>query len=239
MRVSPLLLILPLLFAFASCEEEEPVLVCPPGTTMNDLGHCDLPAEDLIRLDEPPPKGCEEPPPEPMPLDTCTSIFDGDPHFETEAQMAEFCTQYDCVHGGVTIGGTEELDDIQQNTEITTLDPLSCLKNSRFLLITQTTNLTHVSLPNYVQSDGGMNVIINEGVESVDLPALKIIGGDLSLQLNDNINAVSMDALEYVGEFFLIRGNPNLPSSEAWALRDQLCPDAVGGATTIAGNGPN
>jgi len=239
MRLPCLLFVVLFLSGVSGCEGEVVELFCPEGTTLNELGHCDLPDEELIRIDEPPPKGCEEEPPAPMPIDTCTSIFDGDPHFETEAQMAEFCTQYDCVRGGVTIGGTEELDDIQQNTEITTLEPLSCLKNSRFLLITQTANLVDITLPNYEQSDGGMNIIVNEGVESVNLPALRIIGGDLSVQLNDNINSLGMDALEYVGEFFLIRGNPHLPSSEAWALRGQLCPDAVGGATTIAGNGPN
>jgi len=228
------------LVAYGECGGEPPDdFVCPDGTVMNDAGHCLLPPEDVIRLDEEPPAGCEDPPPPPTPLTDCAATFEGDPHFETEAQMAEFCESYECVRGGVTIGGTEKLDDIEPNTEITTLAPLACLRTSRFLVVTQTQNLTHIDLPNYEQSDGGFNIIVNQNIEEVSLPALKSIGGDLSVQLNEELTSVSMPVLEQVGEFFLIRGNPELPTSEAWALRDQLCPDAVGASTTIAGNGPN
>ncbi len=210
---------------------------CPPGWSEDDSGYCVLPDEDRIRLQVDPPPGCEEPSVPPPQIEDCAATYEGDLNFEDEAAMADFCADYECIRGGLTIGGTEDLSDLEPNYDITTLEPLSCLRTSRFLVITNLVNVSHARLPNLEQTDGGMNVFLNQGVTSVDLPALRAIGGDLSIQLNDSLETLSMPALERVGEFFLVRDNPHLSNAEAQAVRDQLCPDAVGAATTIAGNG--
>ena len=212
---------------------------CPEGTSPNELGHCLQSEPELLRLAGEVDEGCEEPPEPAPPYEGCTATYAGDPHFETEAEMAEFCASFDCARGGVTIGGTEKLVPGQGNSEITSLEPLSCLRSSRFFMVSWTEQLTEVRLPNFEQSDGGFTVILNEQVESIELPSLRSVGGDFSVHANPALAALSAPSLEQVGGYFLVRENPVLPTSLVWDVREQMCPNAVGAATTIVGNGPN
>lgn len=212
---------------------------CPEGTSPNELGYCLHPEPGRLELPENMDDGCEEPPEPAPPFEGCTATYPGDPHFETEAEMAEFCASFDCAQGGITIGGTETLEPGQNNAEITSLEALSCLRSSRFFMVSWTEQLTEIQLPNYEQSDGGFTVILNEQVESIDLPRLRSIGGDFSIHANPVLAAISAPSLEQVGGYFLVRDNPALPTSLVWDLREQMCPNAVGAATTIVGNGPN
>ena len=212
---------------------------CPEGTNPDELGHCVQLEPELLQLVEEVDEGCEEPPAPAPPYEGCTATYDGDPHFETEAEMAEFCASYDCARGGVTIGGTEKLVPGQGNSEITSLDALACLRSSRFFMVSWTEQLTELRLPNYEQSDGGFTVMRNEQLESLELPSLWSVGGDFSIHANPVLGTLELPSLEQVGGYFLVRDNQALPTSLVWDLREQMCPKAVGGATTIVGNGPS
>jgi hypothetical protein len=219
----------------SSCEQ---TTQCPDGTNLDAQGHCvGAPLATLLRLPERSDDDCSGVEPVGIPDAQCTSTFDGDRHFETEDEMAAFCAEYDCVSGGVTVGSTETTDDIDNNTQITSLAPLSCLKTSRFLYVGKTAGqFTRLELPQYVMSNGGMNITRTVGMTEISLPELLYVGGDLSVQNNLLLNTFSMASLRHVGEFFIVTNNASLPPEAARALRTQICP-APPTATTLVNNG--
>jgi hypothetical protein len=77
----------------------------------------------------------------------------------------------------------------------------------------------------------------NTGLTALDVPfALKTVGGDVVVDGNGALTAVSaLHGIDAVGGDLVVTGNAALPSASASALAGQF---TVGGATTIAGNGP-
>jgi len=221
-------------------DDATPFADCPDRYVLGDDGLCWLLEVDPGRIDPLDPvvvPGCETLPEPPLFGAGCSAMLEDDVHFETEAQMATFCEDYDCISGGVMIGLDEVKGGEGFNTDITTLEPLACLRASRFLMIGRNANLPHAELPNYRHTGGGFTVSGNEGLESVSMPALEYVGGDLSIQINPDLASISLPSLELVGEFFLIVRNGGLSDDDAWAVRDALCPDAVGATTAVGHNG--
>ncbi len=215
---------------------------CPVGyhADPDRIGHCLLdagatlgpPTPEILSAD------CAEARQQPRLETECTSIYDGDLVLLEDADLEGFCDSWDCVSGGIMLGGVEnpEGPDVYAD-DITSLEPLSCLVATRFLLITRLSQIDTISLPALRFTGGGLSVVLNPGVRTLSAPALKWISGDLSLQGNLALDSLDLPALRRVNEFFLAIGNPSLPPSEAWAVRDGMCPSGVGAATTIADNG--
>ena len=73
----------------------------------------------------------------------------------------------------------------------------------------------------------------NESLDSFHLPALKTIHGDLLIQDNQVLETIEFAVLEQVSGDFQVIDNPNLPTSNAQQLANQV---EVTGDTTISGN---
>jgi hypothetical protein len=169
------------------------------------------------------------------PIDVgCTSTYEGDIRFSTHEEMVEFCDNFDCIAGGIDIGGDEIL--LQPlSYGISDLSGLSCLRSSRYIYIGQNADLTLIELPELRHLGGGLSIINNPTLESIDVPMVVRGGGDLSIQYNDRLSDVTLDRMLWLDTFFFIVSNPSLPPAVGHGVRDGLC--HVGATTSILWNG--
>jgi hypothetical protein len=234
--------------ALAACPSTPAVLgPCPAGFVADAQGLCwqDRPDVDPSWNDEwpdevPDDDACDEPPPDLQNelYADCTSTHEGDIRLRSPEEIQEFCDQYDCVRGGIDLGATEGDGQGKVAEGIHSLDDLSCLVAARYLFVGTNDDMTDATLPNLTGLGGALTFAGNRNLEAISLPALRFVGGDLSIQDNLALQSLDFSGLEAVFEFFFIFNNPQLPTSQPEAIRDQLCPENIGGAIAIAGNGP-
>jgi hypothetical protein len=212
---------------------------CPSPYVLHADGYCWLPDEepepiDISGLPEAAPDApCTDVSEQDLGAGSCAAFYEGDVYFETEAQMADFCASWHCVNGGVQVGGRE--GDITPGMEITSLAPLSCLRQARFLFIGQNRSLVDVELPALRRLEGGLSIVGNEGLLSVSLPELRRVG-ELSVQHNPDLELLDLPSLLWVTNNFIVTDNPRLSRESVWDLRNDMC--YVGGATSVLWDGP-
>ena len=214
-----------------------PTEPCPAGYERESDALCVLP-DVPAGLDDLPwgveSEDCEGFDPD-VPIDTgCTSTYQGDTRFSTHEDMEDFCDSYDCIAGGIDIGGDET--DLEAMTYgISDLSGLSCLRSSRYIYIGQNADLTVIDLPELRYLGGGLSIINNPALETIEVPLAVRGGGDLSIQYNNRLSDVNLDSMIWLDTFFFIVNNPSLPSAVGHGVRDGFC--HVGGTTSILWNG--
>ncbi|MEE2828653.1 MAG: hypothetical protein VX498_05670, partial [Myxococcota bacterium] len=181
---------------------------CPEGYWLDEEDLC-----RLVEVDtgddwpwgqaEGPCGGEEDPQAWAEPFPRCTNTYEGDLRITSPEDMTVFCADYDCVAGGVDIGATETGRD-EDVDSIIDLEPLSCLREARYVFVSEAPNLREIHLPELRRTGGGFSVIANPSLKSLSLPVLGEVGGDLSIQANPLLAEVELPRLHSVLEFLFI-----------------------------------
>lgn len=103
--------------------------------------------------------------------------------------------------------------------------------------------LSMVELPTLTRIDGIFSVWGNPALTHVAIPKLTRVGGYLHVSYNGALTSLELPALAKVNENavssmsdLLIGDNPQLPTCQADAIRDQLLARGFHGSIAISGN---
>lgn len=117
-----------------------------------------------------------------------------------------------------------------------------CVSVSGDLILTGN-ELVHVELSKLANIDGNFSVWGNPNVSDLKLPRLARVGGYLLIEANDRLMHIELPMLASVNEQNVmhhadlsISGNPQLPTCQAHALRDQLRAQDFSGSIKIEDN---
>ena len=96
-------------------------------------------------------------------------------------------------------------------------------------------DLTAVSFPALTEVGAHFRVSHSEDIQVITCPLLADVG-EFWIDDNASLSSWSLPALDTVGGEFYVTNNPQLPTTTAETLRDQVGLSDIAGTITISGN---